>query len=366
MIYLDNNASTVLYPQAIVAATDCLIHNANSGTQHAMGREAKKRLELCRDSVAKLLNVSPEQVLFTSGATEANNVALMGGGEKTALVSAMEHPSILNVHPNTQIIPVDSFGVVDIEWIENKLKTFQSGEVVISVMFASHETGVLQPVEKIAQLAKKYSQRYHLDAVQGAGKTNIDFNDLGVDSLSIAAHKMGGAQGIGALISKQGLKLDSLIKGGLQEMGKRPGTPNISGAASLQAAAQVCMQTMNVKSERLNRLREKFETEITTRNQQVIVASSGADRLVGTTTLILPEVKSDKQVMFMDQKEIYVSAGAACSAGIIKDNRSLKAMGYAPHHSQCGIRICMGWNTTDEDIEQFIAAYNEMAQKLSK
>lgn len=366
MIYLDNNASMELYPQAIVAATDCLIHNANSGAPHTLGRAAKARLEACRETIAKLVDARADQVLFTSGATEANNMAIMGKKEKYALVSAMEHSSVTKVHPNTIIIPVNTDGVVDLAWLEEALKDKDPGDVVVCVMFASHETGVLQPLEAVAELTQRYGQRLHVDAVQGVGKTPIDFNVLSAQTLSLTAHKIGGAQGIGALVYDPSIALTPLVRGGGQEDGRRPGTPNISGAASFEAAAKVCIQTMEYKSKRLNKLRSLMEAEITRRHQQVHVISQGAERLAGTSRLLLPNVPAEEQVMFMDLNGICLSAGAACSSDATRTSNFLLAMGYNKNMSKCSIRVGMGWNTTDDDIQHFIATYGTMVETLTK
>ena len=366
MIYLDNNASTVLYPEAIDLMVEALIHNANAGAPHKAGRLARQRLESARKSVGALVGAKAEQVLFTSGATEANNMAIMGGGEALCLVSGMEHPSIMRVHPNTEIIPVDHEGIVDLDWLDNRLQGEAPGTVVVSVLFASHETGVIQPVKAIAKIVAKNLQRYHLDAVQGAGKCHIDFASLGVQSVSYTAHKIGGAQGIGVLVYDPALNLKPLIRGGGQERAQRPGTPNISGAVSFEAAANKCLATIETKTTNLNALREKLEREITAKYKQVIIASAGAVRLPGTSRLILPGVSGEKQVMFMDLNGICISAGAACSLGVAKPSQSLMSMGYSKEDAGSSIRVGMGWSTTEQDVDSFLEAYSKMIDALAK
>ena len=366
MIYLDNNASTEVYPEAIDAMVTSLTHNANAGAPHSAGRTARNILENARKSVADLVGAKPEQVIFTSGATEANNMAILGGGESLCLVSAMEHPSIMKVHPNTEVIPVDKNGVVDLQWLDNRLEGEKAGSVVVSVMFASHETGVLQPVREVSKIVAKHLQRYHLDAVQGAGKAPVNFSMLGANSISLTAHKIGGAQGIGALVYDPALNLTPLVRGGGQEKSQRPGTPNISGAVSFEVASKKCLETMDEKTKRLNDFRDKMEQAITSRYQQVIIASSEAERLAGTSRLILPNVSSEKQVMFMDLNGICVSAGAACSSGVVKPSASLKAMGYDEAHVGSSIRVGMGWKTTEADVDTFIEVYCKMVDSLDK
>ena len=366
MIYLDNNASTVLYPEAIDVMIETLRHNANAGAPHKAGRMARKRLEDARKSVGALVGATPEQVIFTSGATEANNMAIMGGGETLCLVSAMEHPSIMKVHPNTEVIPVNKEGIVDLEWLDNRLQGEAPGTVIVSVLFASHETGVVQPVKEIAKIVAKNLQRYHLDAVQGAGKCEIDFAKLGVQSISYTAHKIGGAQGVGALVYDPALNLNKLIRGGGQERAQRPGTPNIPGVVSFEVAANKCLATIDTKAAKLNALRERLEREVMARHQQVIVASAGAVRLPGTSRLILPGVTSQEQVIFMDLNGICVSAGAACSPGVVKPSQPLLAMGYSKEEAESSIRVGMGWSTTEEDVDGFIEMYSKMITKLVK
>ena len=364
MIYLDNNASTVLYPEAIDVMAEVLRHNANAGAPHKAGRIARKRLEDARKSVGALVGATAEQVIFTSGATEANNMAIMGGGEALCLVSGMEHPSIMKVHPNTEIIPVNQEGIVDLKWLDNRLQGEAPGTVIVSVLFASHETGVVQPVRKIAKIVAKNLQRYHLDAVQGAGKCHIDFSTLGVQSISYTAHKIGGAQGIGALVYDPALNLNPIIRGGGQERSQRPGTPNISGAVSFEAAANKCLATIEEKAAKLDALRDKLEREVTARHKQVIIASGTAVRLPGTSRFILPGVSSEKQVMFMDLNGVCISAGAACSSGVVKPSQSLLSMGYSTQDAESSIRVGMGWKTTEQDIDGFIEVYSKMIAAL--
>ncbi len=366
MIYLDNNASTKIYPEAIEAMVEAMESNANAGAPHTAGRKMRKIIEDSRVQVAKLVGAKPEQLVFMSGATEANNMALRGGGETLCLVSAMEHPSVKFVHPNTEVIPVDEHGIVDLKWLDNRLSSEKPGTVIVSIMYASHETGVLQPVKEVAKITSKHLQRCHLDAVQGAGKDYIDFTTLGVQSISIGGHKMGAVQGIGALIYDSALNLIPLIRGGGQEKSQRPGTPNAPGAASFAVAAEKCFATMDEKMKRLNFLREYMERIITERYQQVIVASKEKNRLAGTSRFILPGVPSEKQVMFMDLNGVCVSAGAACSSGVVKPSASLIAMGYSEELAGSSIRVGMSWATTQEDIDVFLDTYEKMVNTLVK
>ncbi|MGB1360890.1 MAG: cysteine desulfurase family protein [Alphaproteobacteria bacterium] len=366
MIYLDNNASMTLYPQVIDSIRAVLEVTANSGAVHTMGRNARAKTEVAREAIANLINCKTEDVLFTSGATEANNMAIMGGGEELALVSATEHPSVINVHPNTEVIPIDKNGVIDLSWLENRLKDMEPGKVVVSVMYASHETGVKQPVKEVAKICAKNMQRFHMDAVQGFGKDEIDFNTLGAHSISITAHKMGGVQGIGALIYDRALGLNQLMRGGGQEKGIRPGTPNVSGIVGFGIACDICRETMDSKTKHLNDLRDYMESEVVKRCQTVEVVSAGGERLAGTSRLIMPNVSAEKQVMFMDINGICVSSGAACSSGVVKEVRTLVEMGYEKGYVDCSIRLGMSFATTKEDIDKFINVYCDMYSSMAK
>ncbi|MFL2659991.1 MAG: cysteine desulfurase family protein [Alphaproteobacteria bacterium] len=366
MVYLDNNASMVPYGEVLEALNENIKNSFNAGSVHTMGRNSRAKIEKARLKIADMMGCNAEDVLFTSGATESNNIAIMGGGETIALVGALEHPSVLNVHPNTHIIPVDRNGIVDLEFIENFLKDKKAGDVLVSVMYASHETGTLQPIKAVAKICAKYMQRFHVDAVQGAGKRKIDFISSGANSMSITAHKIGGVQGVGALIYNRALNLNPLMRGGGQEKQMRPGTVNVAGCVSFGVACDICVDTMDEKTEKLDYLRDYMESEITARCPRVEIVAKDVDRLTGTSRIIMPNVNSEKQVMFMDLKGICVASGSACSSGVVKESGALRAMGYDKSCIGSSIRIGMSFATSKDEIDKFIKIYCDMYDKMAK
>ena len=366
MIYLDNNATMTVYPQVIEKVNQQLSIVGNADSVHGAGRNARGVVEEAREKIANLVNCQPEQVLFTSGATESNNMAMLGGGEELALVSSMEHSSILEVHANTETIPVDKSGIIDLDWLDNRLKSEKPNSVVVSVMYGSHETGVIQPVKSVVKLCAKYMQRYHMDATQGVGKTEIDFNNIGCQSMAFTAHKIGGVQGIGVLVYDRALDLNPILKGGGQEKSARAGTLNVGGIVGFGLACDICNDTMAEKTANLNELRDYMESSIIKNCQSVEIVSNSADRLIGTSRFIMPNVSGEKQVMFMDLKGICISSASACSSGVVKTSPSLMAMGYGDGQADCSIRVGMSPATTKDEIDTFIDAYCEMYSNLGK
>lgn len=347
--YLDHNASSPLRPAAFDAMAESLRAGGNPSSVHRAGRAARARIDAARRQVAGLIGALPSEIVFTSGGTEANNMALAGTGRTRVLVSAVEHESVLKAVPHADVIPVDGSGVVDLAALERMLAG--SEPTLVSVMFANNETGVLQPVAEVVRLARAAGALVHCDAVQGAGKVPVDLHGLGVDYLSLSAHKLGGPTGVGALVVRAGARFVTDRKGGGQESNRRAGTENVAGIAGFGAAAEASRGGLDVAA-----LRDRLEVGL----PEAKVYGAAARRLPNTSCLSMPGVRAETQVMALDLAGVCVSAGAACSSGKVTPSAVLAAMGVEPADAEAAIRISCGWSTVSEDIDCLIAAWKSL------
>jgi cysteine desulfurase len=357
-VYLDHNATSPLRPAAFDAMAEALRAGGNPSSVHEAGRAARARLDTARRQVAALVGALPAEVVFTAGGTEANNLALGGAGRRRVLASAIEHDSVLKAGP-CDVIPVDRNGVVDLAALERMLGGVTE-PVLVSVMFANNETGVLQPTAEVVRLAHRAGALVHCDAVQGAGKTRVDMHGLGVDYLSLSAHKFGGPAGVGALVVRAGAPFATDRKGGGQESNRRAGTENVAGIAGFGAAAETARDGLDV-----TRLRDRLEAELLRIAADACVYGAGAPRLGNTTCISMPGVKSETQVMALDLAGVCVSAGAACSSGKVSRSAVLTAMGIEPSEAETALRISCGWSTVSEDIDRLIAAWRDLYIRVS-
>jgi cysteine desulfurase len=300
-------------------------------------------------------------MIFTSGGTEANHLALLGSGRDRVLVSAVEHGSVLQAMLAAEIIPVDGHGVVDIGALERQLAA-DPRPALVSVMLANNETGVLQPVAEIAAAAHAHGALFHCDAVQGAGKLPLAVGETGADLVSLSAHKLGGPTGIGALIVTRGADLVPTIRGGGQEGGRRAGTENLPGMAGFAAAAEAAAAGL-AEYDRVRQLRDGLEAAALAAVPQALVIGAEVPRLPNTTALALPGLKAETQVIALDLDGVMVSAGAACSSGKVGHSHVLAAMGMVPEIAISTIRVSLGWSTTEEDIGHFIDAWTALARR---
>jgi cysteine desulfurase len=358
--YLDHNATTPLRPQAAKAVSRALGVWGNPSSVHAAGRAARRTVEDARRQVAALAGADPASVVFTSGGTEANNLALRGCGRGRILASAIEHPSVLEAADGIEAIPVDGNGVVDLDALRTMLA--DGKDAVVSVMLANNETGVIQPVSAVAELARAAGALFHCDAVQGAGKLSLDFRDLGADMITLSAHKIGGPKGAGALIVDEVVPLRPLIRGGGQERGRRSGTENVPGIAGFGVAAELGAAEVEGAG-RLAALRDRLESRLLEKIPTARVVAGDTARLPNTSCIALPGVPAETQIMALDLAGFAVSAGSACSSGKVKASHVLGAMGLADEIAGCAIRISLGTTNTEEQIGAFIAAYGDFARR---
>jgi cysteine desulfurase len=363
-IYLDHNATTPLRREARRAMTEALSLVGNPSSVHRYGREVRSVVEDARERVAALVGVAPAAVIFTSGGTEANALALQGCGRARVLASAVEHASVLEAMPGVERIPVDGDGVVDLDALEGML----AGDIepaLVAVMLANNETGVVQPVREIADVAARHGAAVHCDAVQAAGKIPLDMAELGVHLLSLSAHKLGGPAGTGALVVT-GEPVTPLVRGGGQERRRRAGTENIVGIAGFGAAAEAVGDTAAIRTSmrRLAALRTRLEAAVAAITPTALVAANGAERLANTTCVVTPDLASETLVMALDLAGAAVSAGAACSSGKVTPSHVLAAMGLGEHLARQAVRVSTGWTTTERDVDDFIDIWSAVAGRL--
>ncbi len=364
-VYLDYNASTPMRPAVIDAIEAASQSWGNPSSVHRFGREARHIIEQARGPVAALAGAEPEGVIFTSGATEANNLALHGWGR--VMVSAVEHVSVLDAAPDAEIIPVDGDGVIDLGALETMLGSMAAGgseaaTTLVSVMLANNETGAIQPIGAAAALAHRFGARLHCDAVQGAGKIPLAMGEMGIDLLSLSAHKIGGPKGVGALIIGDGVTVTPLIRGGGQERGRRGGTENVAAIAGFSAACAQASEDVATPGhgQRIQCLRDGFEDRVRAITGQAKVFGAGSSRLGNTSCIAMPGVPSETQVMDFDLGGIAVSAGAACSSGKVAPSHVLAAMGVPDHEASAAIRVSLGWNSTEGDIDCLAEAWGKL------
>jgi cysteine desulfurase len=365
--YLDYNATAPLKPAAKAAMIEAMELTGNPSSVHRFGRLARRQLEESRTKVAALAGAPPSRVIFTSGGTEANGLALFGSGRQRALVSAIEHDSVRAAArrlPDAEEIPVAADGFVDLAALGGLLGS-DAGDVIVSVMLANNETGVVQPVAEIAALAHARGALVHCDAVQAAGKLSLDMVALGVDLLTISGHKIGGPSGIGALMVRDGLDLVPLMVGGGQERRRRGGTENLTGIAGFGAAAEEAAGDI-ADQPRLATLRDRIEAAVRALSPRVRVFGADAPRLANTSCLSMPGVASEIQVMAFDLAGVAISAGAACSSGKVAASHVLRAMGVDESEAASAIRVSLGWRSGAADVDAFLQAWGELYARADR
>jgi cysteine desulfurase len=358
--YLDYNATAPVRPAVATAMAEALATVGNPSSVHGFGRAARARLETAREQVATLVGARPAQVVFTSGGTEANNLALTGVGRARVLVSAIEHDSVLKAAA-AEAIPVDCGGIVDLSALE-RLLAARAEPALVALMLANNETGVIQPVAEASRIAHASGALLHCDAVQAAGKIAVDFAALGVDSLSLSAHKIGGPAGVGALVVADHLHLVAQQRGGGQERGRRAGTENLAGIVGFGVAAEIAAAELGATA-RLADLRDDLERRALAAVPGAILFGRDAARLSNTSCLALPGVSSELQVMALDLAGVAVSAGSACSSGKVQPSHVLRAMGADAATAGSAIRVSLGWRSTAEDVDRFLEAWCALAAR---
>ncbi len=383
-IYLDWNATAPLRPAARGAMVAALDQLGNPSSVHAEGRAARHLVERAREEVATLVGAASRNVIFTSGGTEANALALTPAIERPAhrepkgpkgrlarlLVSAIEHPSVRSggrfAHDSVEEIAVRGDGLVDLADLERRLGEPGRGPALVSIMHANNETGVLQPVSAAAGLVHAAGGVLHVDAVQTAGRIPCDINTLGADLVTVSSHKIGGPQGVGALVKAiEGLHFaDPLLRGGGQERGSRAGTENVAAIAGFGAAAREAAEGLLAEGPRVAVLRERLEAGLREIAAETVIFGAAAERVPNTTLFAVPGLKAETVLIALDLAGIAASSGSACSSGKVTASHVLEAMGVAPGLAAGAVRLSLGRNTTETEVEGFLIAWRKLVSRL--
>ncbi len=379
-IYLDWNATAPLRPAARAAMLAALDRVGNPSSVHAEGRAFRHLVETAREQVAALVGAQARNVVFTSGGTEANALALTPRVERPGhrgplgrlLVSGIEHPSVRSggrfAPEAVEEIAVTGDGIIDLSALERRLAEPAGGPALVSLMHANNETGVIQPVVEAARLVHAAAALLHVDAVQTVGRIACDINALGADLLTVSGHKLGGPQGVGALVkASESLHLaDPLIKGGGQERGSRAGTENVAAIVGFGAAAEEARNALAEEDARVTRLRELLEAGLRAISDETVIFGSNAKRLPNTTLFAVPGRKAETALIALDLAGIAASSGSACSSGKVAASHVLAAMGVAPELAAGAVRLSLGRDTSEGDIEGFLIAWSKLVSRLSR
>ncbi|MGA7895869.1 MAG: cysteine desulfurase family protein [Candidatus Sulfotelmatobacter sp.] len=371
-IYLDNNATTPVLPEVLEAMRPYFgEHFGNASSIHHHGQETRAAVERARDSVASLLGCGSAEIIFTSGGTEGDNLAISGltSASDHIITSSIEHHAVLHACRHLEetgceatYVPVDSRGLVDPDDVRRALRP---NTKLISIMLANNETGVLQPVEEIGKIAADADAYFHIDAVQAAAKVPIDVNRISCDALSISGHKMHAPQGIGVLYLRKGTHLQPLFYGGQHERSRRAGTENVPGIVGLGKAAELALQGFERGDDKkMSALRDRLQNGILAQVDEAGINGEGAPRVPNTSNIYFDHIDGESMVISLDLKGLAISTGAACSSGAIEPSHVLTAMGLRADRARASIRFSLGKQNTAEDIDFALALVPEAVARL--
>ncbi len=371
-IYLDNNATTPVLPEMLDAMRPYFgEHFGNASSIHHHGQETRAAVERARDSVASMLNCRAAEVVFTSGGTEGDNLAIAGltNPDDHVITSAVEHHAVLYACKHLEesgcevtYLPVDGRGLIDPDDLRRALRT---NTKLISIMMANNETGVLQPVEEIGKIAAEAEAIFHSDAVQAAGKVPIDVKQIGCHALTISGHKMHAPQGVGALYVRRGTHIQPLFYGGRHERSRRAGTENVAGIVALGKAAELAVESFRRgEDEKMSKMRDRLQQGILAQVEEAGVNGDAAPRVPNTTNIFFDHIEGESMVIALDLKGLAVSTGSACSSGAIEPSHVLTAMGLRSDRARASLRFSLGKQNTDEEIDLALALVPETVARL--
>lgn len=380
MIYLDNNATTAVDPRVFEAMTPFFLSDyGNASAVHRAGQSARAAMERARGQVAALLGARSSEVVFTSGGTESDNLAVRGvalqrrGQGRHIIISSIEHPAIIEPCRELEeegfeltILPVNQQGLVDLGELDKALQEHGSETVLVSVMYANNETGVVQPLPEIARKAHAHGALVHSDAVQAVGKIPVRMSELGVDLLSLTGHKFHGPKGCGALYVRSGLPLKALMVGGPQERGYRSGTENVSGAVGVGEACRLAQEELEERALRMAHLRDRLEQGILESIPDTVVNGLPDKRLPQTANVSFLGVEGESLMMALDLEGVAVSTGAACHGGSHSGSHVLRAMNLDKAALQGAIRFSLGTETTEDEIDTVLEMLPSMVKRLRR
>ncbi|MCS7242297.1 cysteine desulfurase NifS [Candidatus Caldatribacterium sp.] len=375
MIYLDYNATTPCDPRVIEEMLPFFREIfANPSSLHRPGQEARQAVEKARSSIAHFIGAKEEEIIFTSGGTESNNLAIRGVAQALrkrgthVVTSTIEHHAVLNVFRalekegfSVTYLPVDRDGIVHPEELR---KALRPDTILVSIMHANNETGVIEPIADLARIAHEGGAVFHTDAVQTVGKVPIDVNALGVDLLAASAHKFYGPKGVGFLYVRKGTPLAPQILGGRHERGKRAGTENVPGIIGMAKACEIAAQEMEEETQRVGELRDTLEKELEQSIPDISVVGRGAPRLYNTSLILVAYVEGESLLLNLDFEGICVSSGSACTSSSLEPSHVLLAHGYSHELAHGSIRFSLGKWTTREEISQVVTVFPRVVEKL--
>jgi cysteine desulfurase len=377
-IYFDYNATTPLVPavtDAMAAAMRDVFGNASS--VHFFGQQAKAAVDIARSSVAALVNADPTEIIFTGGGTESDNLAIRGAAEalepakrRHLIASAIEHEAVLNTLKalarrgwRTTLLPVDQSGIVSPERLR---EVMTDDTALVSVMHANNEIGTVQPVAELAAIAHQHGALMHTDAVQSAGKIAVDVRALGVDLLSLSAHKFNGPKGVGALWVKRGTRLQPQQTGGKHERGRRAGTENVAALVGMGVAARLAAEKLSSEAVRVGALRDRLEEGILRHVTGTAINGARINRVPNTTNISFDRVEAESLLIALDLEGVAVSTGSACSSGTLEPSHVLRAMGFPPHRTQNSLRFSLGVYSTQEEVDRVVEMLPRLVDKLRR
>ena len=375
-IYLDHSATTPIRPEVLEAMLPFLReHHGNAGSLHRFGRDCRRAVETAREQVAALINAEPREILFTSGGTESDNLAIRGIVEATdrkairLVTTAVEHHAVLHVceslaranRVDLQVAGVDQEGLVDPDAVEALLG---DETVLVSVMHANNETGVVQPLERIGALCRERGIPFHSDTVQSAGKLPLDVRKLPLDLAAISGHKLYGPKGIGALFVRSGTGIEPQAVGGAQERGRRAGTENVAGIVGLGRACELLSGELQSTSKQMEVLRDRLQEGALATVPGAGINGSTAHRLPNSLNMAFNDLDGERMMFALDQEGIAVSTGSACTAGSLDPSHVLLAMGQSHEHASSAIRFSLGRDNTEEEIDRVISLLPGLVEQL--
>lgn len=375
LIYLDNNATTAIHPEVLEEMLPYFSEQfGNPSSIHWAGRRVKSAVEEAREQVATLVGCDPPEVVFTSCATESNNMAIKGVAAARhahgnhIVTTTVEHPSVITPcvyleHQGFQVttLEVNSEGLLDLDKLESAIG---DSTILLSAMYANNETGTIFPVKEIGALAARKGVYFHCDAVQAVGKIPLEWKEANIHLLSLSAHKLQGPKGIGALVIRKGTKIFPLLHGGSQERNRRAGTENVAGIVGLGKACEIALRTMTTEALRIGALRDRLERGILEKITDVSLNGHPLRRLPNTANLSFLNVKSDSLLFNLDLAGIAASSGSACSSGALKTSHVIKAMGVASGATVGNIRFSLGHGNSQEDVEYLLEILPGVIQRL--
>jgi len=372
-VYLDHNASTPVHPEVLAEMMPYFAElYGNPSSIHAFGREAREGLDQARERVAKFLNVSGQEIVFTSGGTESDNFAVKGlagaRGKGHLITSQVEHHAVLRTCRALEAqgfdltsVGVDEHGMIDPDDVRRAIR---GDTIAISIMHANSEVGTIQPIEAIGRIARERGIPFHVDAVQTFGKLPLDVDALGIDALSFSAHKIYGPKGVAGLFIRKGTKMVAVQHGGEHERRRRAGTENVAGIVGLGKAVEVRARDMHAEAERVTALRDRLWDGVRARVPDVRLSGHPVERLPGTASLLFRHVESESIVLGLDLKGVGVSAGSACTSGNVEPSHVLVAMSIPLEWAMGAVRCSLGRTTTAEDIDYVVECLEPLVRKL--